>query len=1042
MKTSLRYVLTLVAIFVCAGAWAQKPVSGVYKISNLGTGNYVKVYRKYYAKPDVTTDNATGITVGIGAKDLDGSYKVYSLEGAYNGGTTQLFDHVEKALKLIKELGEEKLNKRLEDLENMSSSIEIDEDQKADIIKTALEAADMYYTDYGYLSLEPVSVNGTTVTARLKLTIPAVPIGIDYVSKAMTSGHKDAWTWAKQYILNYVEKNHGKTSDLYQLSHEYIDDLEPGTTYYLTAHAEDNGTFDFCDASKIESLGENGVWKMELVSEDADGLETGKYQIQNVATEMVVNVTDKYKAEPDLTVDEANSTLENLANTTLEIEFGRISRNDANLYQITMLKNGNQDVCEYIQKGIKRSKEFAQKKLDNNQSKAQEYIDKANRKVKEKFFAGEEDQFTEYTFANLKSDVDYAADLYAEAFGNMKLVDNGDGTVSTYVTLPRIPELLDDVMEVIKGEEITCWEWLKEQMVEYFADGHSENISSDFVERNLNKIEPNKTYYLAADNANTFDYVEDIQDVSKWKFVEPNAEIDEYVRIKNAHERANGEQYVYVTDAFEAQPNATADDAKTLPGTIIRLGIKTVDGEPVLTTLRSQGVDVIGTDSGNGYVEFLKNKMGDKLLKPFVKELFGTENPYNDLNEQVFSKWDLNVHIESAGCDAEGTPRYYVYATTPSFEGIVSYYQANKETLDANMSDTQKAAMAAGSATLYKEFVSAVYKTIEEYAPEMAEGHFGQLVKKYIDAGRINQNKKIYLMSGENPGNSTTYTEGEAKFDFCNATTELETVGDAAMWYVEAVDTADNYFGVKLSGNVKDSTHYYTSAHFDFAMQLPEGMAAYYGKTMAKDDQDIYVFTLSEIEGDVIPAGVPVILQCSATDAESNKILPVASDATFSEANLLESNTWDDKWTKEASETVSSIVMKAQGSNAKFFNSTLLEDYTNNGHIHVLSKTQSGKPGILFYTGDTLNGNKIFVRLETPIFNTAEDAKNNKYADSNAKGLRLVFEKNDGTTTGITVVETTETVEGNGQIYDLSGRAVKNPSKGIYIMNGKKVVLK
>jgi len=149
MKTSLRYVLTLVAIFVCAGAWAQKPVSGVYKISNLGTGNYVKVYRKYYAKPDVTTDNATGITVGIGAKDLDGSYKVYSLEGAYNGGTTQLFDHVEKALKLIKELGEEKLNKRLEDLENMSSSIEIDEDQKADIIKTALEAADMYYTDYG-----------------------------------------------------------------------------------------------------------------------------------------------------------------------------------------------------------------------------------------------------------------------------------------------------------------------------------------------------------------------------------------------------------------------------------------------------------------------------------------------------------------------------------------------------------------------------------------------------------------------------------------------------------------------------------------------------------------------------------------------------------------------------------------------------------------------------------------------------------------------------------------------------------------------------
>ena len=46
----------------------------------------------------------------------------------------------------------------------------------------------------------------------------------------------------------------------------------------------------------------------------------------------------------------------------------------------------------------------------------------------------------------------------------------------------------------------------------------------------------------------------------------------------------------------------------------------------------------------------------------------------------------------------------------------------------------------------------------------------------------------------------------------------------------------------------------------------------------------------------------------------------------------------------------------------------------------------------------------------------------------------------DGETTGIEAA-TTE----NGQpahIYDLQGRSVKNPGRGLYIVNGKKMILK
>ena len=57
---------------------------------------------------------------------------------------------------------------------------------------------------------------------------------------------------------------------------------------------------------------------------------------------------------------------------------------------------------------------------------------------------------------------------------------------------------------------------------------------------------------------------------------------------------------------------------------------------------------------------------------------------------------------------------------------------------------------------------------------------------------------------------------------------------------------------------------------------------------------------------------------------------------------------------------------------------------------------------------------------------------------SEARGLRMVF---DDETTGISNLTPTLS-EGEGAVYNLSGQRVEKPAKGLYIKNGKKVVIK
>ena len=102
-------------------------------------------------------------------------------------------------------------------------------------------------------------------------------------------------------------------------------------------------------------------------------------------------------------------------------------------------------------------------------------------------------------------------------------------------------------------------------------------------------------------------------------------------------------------------------------------------------------------------------------------------------------------------------------------------------------------------------------------------------------------------------------------------------------------------------------------------------------------------------------------------------------------------------------------------------------DKKGDGKIFVLSVGQ--KTGLGFYklkTGTSIPDNKVYTSLTEEQQSFAKNA---------------TFSIGDNTTSIQEEIVLTEDIAGN-EIYDLQGRRVSNPSSGIYIVNGKKIVIK
>lgn len=338
-----------------------------------------------------------------------------------------------------------------------------------------------------------------------------------------------------------------------------------------------------------------------------------------------------------------------------------------------------------------------------------------------------------------------------------------------------------------------------------------------------------------------------------------------------------------------------------------------------------------------------------------------------------------------------------------------------------------------------------------------------ETVKRYIR--RLHYDTDYYLIDGYvTTANGSEGDEGDVytnlgRFGFCNNNStlsiypaELSTAQDGGKWVLKEVTADDdNYFGIKASSKFQGlDGHYYSTLCVDFPIDVTkcsEGLHFYsvdgtLGEAETREYADgqkwTYRFiTLNEIT-DVVPAGLPVIVETENTDADKNRIVPVVSDKTYEGTTLLK-GIFFNAGKSNASDGYGSAIENIMENLFDYENDNM-SDALNHRYgisydatsqkIFTLQKNAAdthNPMGFYHYTGTSLTHNKAFMVID----NSAVPA-----------GAKIFLGYQGGTTTGIEDVNTDATQQHTDAIYDLQGRRVAKPMKGgIYIINGKKVLI-
>lgn len=215
----------------------------------------------------------------------------------------------------------------------------------------------------------------------------------------------------------------------------------------------------------------------------------------------------------------------------------------------------------------------------------------------------------------------------------------------------------------------------------------------------------------------------------------------------------------------------------------------------------------------------------------------------------------------------------------------------------------------------------------------------------------------------------------------------------------------DDSYNVAGTGEGYNS---YATLNLPFTVSLPDGVKAYRIKSLSKKVNT--AVDIEEYAGTVIARETPVLLQTSGAKGDGMPTKTISFKPTTAKENTEDTG---------LAGTLGRQVF------ANYDEST----GDSNGTIYYLLGKKDGH--VAFYY---LAANKSG---ETAIANNKAYYKYT--VGSGAKPAMLTFNL-DGTPTAIKGV-TDNGCGQSGTWYDLTGRKVKNPSHGIYIRNGKKVVL-
>ena len=208
---------------------------------------------------------------------------------------------------------------------------------------------------------------------------------------------------------------------------------------------------------------------------------------------------------------------------------------------------------------------------------------------------------------------------------------------------------------------------------------------------------------------------------------------------------------------------------------------------------------------------------------------------------------------------------------------------------------------------------------------------------------------------------------------------------DEMIWIMQPVNE-ENPLMVEMNKGLQDvDGNYYTTMFTEFPYELKDGVEAYY-----IDAVNDGVAHLTQIEGKV-PAMTGVILRSKSYAAVSNTLIPVDEEVAAIEGNLLKGTCLPMK----DAENVSVMRLVADG---------------QTGNIVM------GKAG--------------------------QVAANECYIDTPEDGSNVIIAASQNVDPTAISLTSTPNTQHPSPIYDLQGRRVVNPTKGLYIQNGRKAVVR
>ncbi len=608
---------------------------------------------------------------------------------------------------------------------------------------------------------------------------------------------------------------------------------------------------------------------------------SGYYKVQNVGSQKYVDVKSSTYAKPDATEEDATILYVGIGDEW-DINYnadGTYYHGDGDgSYKVTSLMGEGVQVYSYVNYCVALANAFIDIHLTNPNAVTYPMTD-------------EEVELAKETVKD-----------YADNAAFMRLIPNGQ-FVYAVATIPMIPDWVEEAAAQ-HGVTDGAWNWAVRQVMSRLDQlgDHGLGGFKDLIENNLPNIVPGTTYYLTADPDDTFGYLTEAEfnalgnaqkRVARWNMVEVETQAfaeSGYYRIRNAA-GVNGKAYVNVDGRYTAEPDATADEAVTEPGTVIYVGMEGMPyGKTKITGLSGQSDDVLA--------------YADKaimLAKQFALNALDEAIENSDYENAQNLKEELITILNNKVTDwTERFAYLYLVPTITDNREDAVYCQVTLPGL-AEL-DEQVGSIFGGTSgyTISQSFAEyGFFRTNEAGAIIGLDtvNVWNFAVDKLIQGLKDRGSDPAIIALVENnmhnvvPGHTYALTQDPDSsfgyFDVCDENggrneALVAEYGDKARWVLEPVTNDGNYFAVDptISGEDEDgNTKYVTTLYTDFPYTLSEGMKAYkVTGAEAQEGMQGLVITKEEVASPV-PANMAVLLICDQAGAENNKLEPVAPAA-------------------------------------------------------------------------------------------------------------------------------------------------------------------